>query len=268
MRTTKEDAMNLITVDTSACKRDGMCSEVCPTGCIETDAEGFPKEAPDASCIACGHCVAVCPHGALANSMVVAGAYRPVPKKLPSGEAVQGLLLSRRSVRAYKDRPVAAETLVDLLETARFAPTASNSQKVYWIACADPAKTRAVASLGAEWLRGSKYLNKLVDMWDQGQDVVMREAPAFAAAYSPVDYAWGAVDCSIALSYLELAAAAEGLGTCWAGLLTRAAQDHAPLAALLGIPAEHVVHGGLMLGYPKYRYRLIPPRNEARVTWL
>jgi nitroreductase/NAD-dependent dihydropyrimidine dehydrogenase PreA subunit len=260
--------MNLITVDTAACKRDGMCSEVCPVGCIEIDAEGFPREAPDADCIACGHCVAVCPHGALANSKVVAGACRPVPKKLPSGEAVQGLLLSRRSVRAYKDRPVAAETLAGLLETARFAPTASNSQKVYWIACADPAKTRGVASLGAEWLRGSKYRNKLVDMWDQGQDVVMRGAPAFVAAYSPADYAWGAVDCSIALSYLELAAAAQGLGTCWAGLLTRAAQANPVLAGKLGIPEGHTLHGGLMLGYPKYRYRLIPPRNEAQVHWM
>ena len=260
--------MNLITVDTAACKRDGMCVEVCPVGCIEQDADGLPREAPDANCIACGHCVAVCPHGALTHSRVETAACRPVAKKLPSSEAVQGLLLSRRSVRAYKDKPVAAETLAGLLETARFAPTASNSQKVYWIACADPAKTRAVASLGAEWLRQSGIRNKLVAMWDQGQDVVMRGAPAFVAAYSPADYAWGAVDCSIALTFLELAAAAQGVGACWAGLLTMAALHHPSLAELLGVPEGHTLHGGLMLGYPKYRYRLIPPRNEARVHWM
>ena len=260
--------MNLITVDAKACKRDGMCLEVCPVGCIEADAEGLPREAPESTCIACGHCVAVCPHGALANAKVDTGACRPVPKNLPGEEAVRGLMLSRRSVRAYKDKPVTPATLTGLLETARFAPTAVNTQHVSWTACTDPAKVHEVAGLCMEWLRGAGFYPKMVEAWDKGHDAAMRGAPAFVVAHSPSDYLWGEVDCTIALSYLELAAAAAGLGTCWAGLLTKAAQASAALTTLMDIPEGSVVHGGLMMGYPKFRYRLVPPRNQLRVNWI
>ncbi len=47
-----------------------------------------------------------------------------------------------------------------------------------------------------------------------------------------------------------------------------AARETRALTALLGVPDGHVVHGGLILGYPKYRYRLVPPRNEAHVHWV
>uniref|UniRef100_I2PX25 Nitroreductase n=1 Tax=Desulfovibrio sp. U5L TaxID=596152 RepID=I2PX25_9BACT len=261
--------MDRITINVATCQRDGMCAAVCPSGCIEMGADGLPARVPDAVCIACGHCVAVCPHGAFANSRVDAAKTRPVPKRMPEAEAVRGLMLSRRSIRAYKDTPVTPETMTWLLDTARCAPTAVNTQKVFWIACLDPAKTRSVAALCIEWLRRSNYSARMVEMWDrQGQDTALRGAPAFAAAYSPADDAWGAVDCAIALTYMELAAASAGLGACFAGLLTTAAREMPALAALLDVPEGHVVHGGLMLGYPKYRYRLIPPRNEAYVRWM
>jgi nitroreductase/NAD-dependent dihydropyrimidine dehydrogenase PreA subunit len=259
---------NFIQVDTSKCKRDGMCVEVCPIGSIEADGDGVPKQAKDAQCIECGHCVAVCPHGALTNGKLKIDRFQPVLKKLPTIGAVSGLMLSRRSVRAYKNRPVDAQVLSGLLDTARHAPTAVNYQKVSWIACVDPVKAKAVAGETIEWLRGSGIYPKMVEAWDQGREVVLRGAPAFVVAYSPVEYNWGVEDCTIALTYLELAVASAGLGACWAGLLTRAAQNHSPLAAMLGIPEGHVVRGGLMLGYPKYRYRLVPPRNEAKVHWM
>lgn len=260
--------MDLITVDTSACQRDGMCMEVCPVGCIETDADGFPRPAPDATCIACGHCVAVCPHGALSNVNVDAGACRPAPRNLPGEESVRALMLTRRSVRAYKDKPVDPAVLAGLLDTARYAPTAVNTQHVSWVACADPAKVRQAAGLCMEWLRGAGIYPKMVEAWDKGHDAALRGAPAFVVAHCPADYAWGDVDCTIALSYLELAAASAGLGTCWAGLLTRAAQASPALSALLGIPEGRTAKGGLMIGHAKYRYRLIPPRNEARISWV
>jgi nitroreductase/NAD-dependent dihydropyrimidine dehydrogenase PreA subunit len=260
--------MDLISVDASACKRDGMCMEVCPLGCIEADAEGLPRPAPEAVCIACGHCVAVCPHGALSNVNVDAQACRPAPKNLPGEEAVRSLMLARRSVRAYKDKPVEPAVLSGLLDTARFAPTAVNTQNVAWVACTDPAKVRQAAGLAVDWLRTSGVYPKMVEAWDKGHDVAMRGAPAFVAAHCPSDYAWGDVDCTIAVSYLELAAASAGLGTCWAGLLTRAAQASPALSGLLGIPEGQTVRAALMLGYPKYRYQLIPPRNEARVSWM
>jgi nitroreductase/NAD-dependent dihydropyrimidine dehydrogenase PreA subunit len=260
--------MDFIKVDVATCKRDGMCAEVCPTGCIELDAEGLPRQAPEANCIACGHCVAVCPHGAMGNSRLDAGGVLPMPAGLPDAASVRGLMLSRRSVREYKDTPVTAATMAGLLDTARYAPTAVNTQKVSFVACLDPAKVREAACMTIEWLRGAGVYPWMVTAWDKGYDAVLRGAPAFVVAHCPADYTWGETDCVIAASYLELFAAASGLGACWAGLLTRAAQAGAALARFLGIPEGSVARAGLMLGYPKYRYQSIPPRQAAKVTWL
>mgnify|MGYP000992917097 FL=1 len=79
---------------------------------------------------------------------------------------------------------------------------------------------------------------------------------------------YGAADCGIALTFMELAAVARGLGTCWAGLLVRAARNDAALAKALGIPQGCVIEGGLMLGYPALRYAAVPPRNAVRARWL
>jgi len=259
--------MPLIAIDETLCARDGICRDVCPIGCIELDASGLPVEARDASCIGCGHCVAACPHGALANSQV-GGGFHPAPEHLPDEDAVRGLLLARRSVRAYRKKPLERAAVERLLDTARRAPTASNSQNVHWIACTDPARVHAMAELSVGWLRASGYKPKLVELWEEGQDVVMRGAPAFVGAWAPADYSWGAVDCSIALTYLELHAASAGLGACWAGLLTAAAREGAALRELLGLGEGQVLHGGLMLGWPKFSYRLVPPRKAISLRWV
>jgi len=71
----------------------------------------------------------------------------------------------------------------------------------------------------------------------------------------------------IALSYLELYAYTKGLGTCFAGYLTAAANFHEPLAQALGLPQGHKCFGAVMLGYPQYKYTRIPTRNATVVTW-
>ena len=56
-------------------------------------------------------------------------------------------------MREFKDRPVAKETLEALLDVARRAPTASNSQKLHWIVVNDGAKVRALSAEAMNWLR-------------------------------------------------------------------------------------------------------------------
>ena len=87
-------------------------------------------------------------------------------------------------------------------------------------------------------------------------------------ACAPADYTFGKQDCSIALTFLELAAEARGLGVCWAGYLTRIANLHAPLKKLLAVPEGRVVCGAVMLGESRVKYRSIPPRKPLSVQWM
>ncbi len=40
-----------------------------------------------------------------------------------------------------------------------------------------------------------------------------------------------------------------------------------PILEYLDLPDGHEVYASLILGYPKYKYNRIPPREEARIDW-
>ena len=263
--------MGLLSVDKDLCTHDEICAAVCPVGIIEFDAEDLPRieDGPASLCVRCGHCVASCPSGALSHAELAAGDFVPAQRRSAiRPETLAGLLRSRRSVRRYKAEPVPRETLARLIDAARFAPTAINTQHVRWIVSEDIAATRNLASLAMDWLRESGGRPRLVEAWDQGQEVVLRGAPHVAVAIAPADSLWAATDCAIAVSFLELMAHVSGLGACWAGLLLRATASHPPLARALGLPEGFAALGALMLGRPEHRFFLAPPRRAAHVTWL
>ncbi len=259
--------MSQISVDTNLCKGDGACVAVCPARVLALGEKGFPEEVA-ANCILCGHCVAVCPHDALTHSGLPREPFMPVGRKLPDSEMIDNFLMSRRSVREFKNEPIAHGTLEALLDVARRAPTASNSQKLHWIVVEDGAKVHALSAEAMNWLRISGVSQAMLAQWEAGYDFILRNAPTVVVACAPADYGWGKQDCAIALTFLELAAEARGLGACWAGYLTRVAAASAPLRQALSVPAGYVIHGGLMLGEHKYSYRLVPPRVPLSVQWV
>lgn len=110
-------------------------------------------------------------------------------------------------------------------------------------------------------------LDHVVAGWKLGYDGVTRGAPALVMAHAPKAYGLGAVDCTSALAYFDLAAPTLGLGACWAGFVMIGLLQWPPLREALQVPADNVVHGVLMAGYPKYRYHRLVPRNAPRIEW-
>ena len=47
------------------------------------------------------------------------------------------LILSRRSIRKFKNEPVSGEVLKNILEAGRLAPSATNSQSWYFVVARD-----------------------------------------------------------------------------------------------------------------------------------
>jgi nitroreductase/NAD-dependent dihydropyrimidine dehydrogenase PreA subunit len=264
--------MSQISVDTRLCKQDGACVEVCPSRNLALNVRGYPEEVTEGRCILCGHCVAVCPTNALTHNGLPDEPFLPAPKRLPAPALIDGFLMSRRSVRTFRKRPVDRETLEAVLDVARRAPTATNSQSLHWIVVADAEKVRALSEETMNWLRISGTNQALLERWEKfgkaGYDFILRGAPALIVVCAPAEYEWAKQDGAIALAFLELAAAARGLGACWAGYLTRVAGEHAPLRHALSVPEGYAVCGGLMLGYRKFVYRRIPPRRPLSVQWI
>lgn len=271
--------MTLFTIDESLCARDGLCARECPVSCIQWEKGGLPteNERTASRCIDCGHCMAVCPKGALQLTAFPSPAKSFSRKDLPTAEQAELLLASRRSVREYREDPVERDMLVRLLDIAEYAPSGHNARIVDWSVAESRDKVEAVCRSVAEWMdvevkakseQARKYfLAGILRAWKRGTDMISRGAPALAVCHAPDTGATPREDAVIALTYLELAAHAQGLGACWGGLINFACDDYAPLRELLGVPEGNTVHGVLMLGRAKTRYSAIPPRKPARIHW-
>ncbi len=235
--------MALFTIDEKKCKRDGICVAECPLKLIEMkDAESTPTPVADAEarCIKCGHCVAVCPHGAFTHTMIRTADFAPLRKELAlSLEQTEHFLRSRRSIRTYQDKPVEREKLAKLIELAHYAPTGSNSQLVGWIVVDTREGVRKLAAMIIDLLRemikanhplAQAYnLTNIIGAWEAGIDIIARSAPAIVIAHAPKQYPLGSIDCANALSYFDLAAPTLGLGACWAGFFMLAIPQYPPL---------------------------------------
>jgi nitroreductase/NAD-dependent dihydropyrimidine dehydrogenase PreA subunit len=265
-------------VDATKCKRDGICLSECPIRLIELrDDSPAPTwiAGADERCVSCGHCVAVCPQGAISLSTMPVEVCPPVDRDLFfSPSQIEQHLRARRSIRNYQDRPVPRDVLARLVDIARFAPSGTNSQPVEWIVAYDGALVRRLAQHTADWIRTKLdeprtywLLRRALDCWDAGEDIVFTgTAPHLVFVHGPK--ASGPTNFVIALTYLEVAAPVFGLATCWGGLLNDAASNWPPMRQELGLPEDHSCFGALMIGYPKHEMRRIPARNPARVAWL
>ena len=272
--------MNIFEVDHNTCNRDGICVEACPSELIEMKDGGYPSPAADAEqvCIRCGHCVAVCPTGSLNHRVVKLEKCQPMDKNLKiTSEQCDQFLKGRRSIRAFKKKNISREELAKLIDTARFAPTGHNSQSVEWLVLANRDELRNLAGLTVDWMRtiirdnpklaAELFLERTVMRWEQGVDVILRDAPAVIITHAAKDNRIAPMDCVIALTYLDLAASSIGMGCCWAGYFRNAAANYPPLVKALRLPDGHLCFGAMMVGYHKFAYHRIPTRKPAKVTW-
>ncbi len=140
---------------------------------------------------------------------------------------------TRKSVRRFRNLPVEEETVTKLLEAARLAPSANNSQEWRFVVVRDPETRKALADAASR------------------QDFVA-EAPVVIVCCAETDggvmrcgLQRYPVDATLAIDHLMLAAAAEGLGTCWV-----AAFDPSAAREVLGLSENEELIAFTPLGYP------------------
>ena len=180
-------------------------------------------------------------------------------------------------MRVFEDRPVDRSILDQLISIADSAPSAANIRPVEWLVIHDTREVRRLAGIIADWMRmmikdhpeiaGPKHFDRNVEMWDKGVDRLLRGAPHVVVTHAPASEMWGEVDGTIALTYLELAAYAFGLGACWAGYFKLTALMYPPMTEALALPEGSKVLGAMMIGHTKMKYARIPDRGTPRVIW-
>ena len=269
--------MNFIQVDKEECTKCGLCVNVC-RGTIGMGEHG--PEVIKQQCIGCGHCVAVCPNGALDNVNSPLKNQKEI-KEITNinADIAAGFLRSRRSIRSYREMDVSREKISKLLDIARFAPSACNSQGVYYHVIDKPNTLKRITEVTIQWAE-EKYKNdsstlassiasQVDNYYKNGTDVVLRSAPCLIVAIVAKDMLpMGRDNTHFSLAYVQLFAPTIDLGTCWGGLFEYCANDnYQPLLNLLNLPKNMSITGGLMVGYPKYTYKRLVDRNPLQVTW-
>ena len=272
--------MDLFTINTETCNQDGICAKVCPVAIIDAEGNDYPTPSENARelCIRCGHCVAVCPTGSLSHADIPLNSCPPIQNelKISHGQAIQ-FLRSRRSIRLYKEKPVEKEDLKRLIDIARYAPSGHNSQPVEWLVFADRTEMKRLSGIVVEWMHWmlekmpetalSFHMDRAVARWYGDYDIILRDAPALIVTHAHKENRAAPAACTIALTYLELASTAMGMGACWAGYFNAAATTYPPMQEALELPKDHQAFGSMMIGYPIFRYQRLPSRKEPKITW-
>jgi nitroreductase/NAD-dependent dihydropyrimidine dehydrogenase PreA subunit len=273
--------MPSITINDTMCIKDGLCSTICPLQIILPPQGSVPPEpAPgfDQWCISCGHCVAICPTKAIIHSRINPSQCPDADYgMIPEPDRFEHFLRLRRSTRRFKNKIPEKERIERLISMAGYAPTGHNGQPVQWLIFSGREVLDCLVDLVCDWMKHmlgempdspqAPMFEQIVTKWDQGVDPVLHHAPVLILAHSRILVGTEPTDAAISLGYLDLAALSLGLGGCWAGLFTMAANFWKPLKDFLNLPKGHQLNGAMMVGYPKYKFQRLPNRKKPEIQW-
>ena len=292
-----------ITIDTNVCKKDGICALVCPKGIfVQREKLTIPELVAEETCIVCGHCVAVCPQNAVQHAEFPATTTRAIQfEQLPTTDQVLELLKSRRSIRAFRDKPLAKDILETIIDGARFAPSGHNSQSTEYLVVQDRAVLNQVSAVAIEYLKFEikRFSNpifrtmalladresaesglheipgfkEMIRLFKSGADPILNAAPVLLAFHAPRTDGYGDVNSQLALQNASLVAHSLGIGHFYTGWVI--APCRAPMAKawnrripnLLDIPPDNNLYGALALGYPVPRFKNMIERKPPRIAW-
>jgi nitroreductase/NAD-dependent dihydropyrimidine dehydrogenase PreA subunit len=289
--------MPTITINPELCQRDGLCALICQKVFSQGAKGALPRVAHEESCNSCGHCVMLCPSGAISQVDCPPENVHSVRSELmPTYEQVREMLLARRSIRNFQQKSVDEEIIERVIEGARFAPSAKNTQSTRFIVIRDQAMLHAIASLTAGWLgkvsvrlknpvwrmlyllagatdageimRWVGQFELIAKKMEQNTDLVLFGAPVLLLFHGDRTIRFAEANANLALQNATMISFSLGLGSFYTGYVVTACNHGRAIPRLIGLPKGHMVYGGLALGYPKIGFSKWIERNPAPVRWI
>lgn len=260
-------------IDIEKCTNCKLCLKECPASNLSMDeGEGRVIFNPSKPCIACGHCIAICPQNAIIYKGLKdeALSFEGIqdPNKSISYETMYNLIRAKRSIRQYKENKVPIETLEKVINSMRYAPTGGNFRQMKCLVISDTEKIKTLSESIINALQPTmpvEYNEVLKNKRELGIEPIFYKAPHIIILYSnnTMDY----VNAAIAITYGMFCAETLGLGTCWIGFAFEVFTSNKEIRQeIAGIPGK--VLGVMTIGYPSVKYYRAPPRPPLRTKGL
>lgn len=252
-------------------------------------------------CIGCGHCMAICPTGAIEISgreISPSDLFQlPTKDSATDYEALLSLLTRRRSIREFTNKPVSDEMIQKIIDAATTAPMGLPPSDVNVLVLNGHTKVRAFAEDFSNYLKGMKwfvsgwflalmrpfwgkandemfrgFIKPLFDIYtgrmDKGENLINYDAPLAMYFYgSPYT---DPADPIVAATYAMIAAESLGLGTCMLGAVHPLIQNGGKAKLLrekYGIKFKSREGLFVIFGHPQVKYHKGIRRTFASVTF-
>lgn len=151
-------------------------------------------------------------------------------------ENLHNLLVERHSIRRYTDQPVSGDDVTTILQAALLAPSSKSKRPWQFVIVEDKETLETLSKckpVAAHAIRGAAFA--VVVCADPGQSDMWIE------------------DCAIAAEFMQLQAAALGIGSCWIQVRARYNAENEPAETLvqetLGMPEYLKVECIMSFGY-------------------
>jgi len=178
------------------------------------------------------------------------------------------LLLKRRSIRKYIDKPIAIDVLKEIINDSLLAPSAGNEQPWKYIIVnnkdllqklSDECKKNILTRIENN---PNDYASKYSNMLQNQSFNIFYNAQYLIIIFGESNVKNLQIDCSLAASYLMMSATSKGLGTCWINFAKEIIDPDILLE--IGIPENHTIVAPIIIGYPAVEPS-IPKRKEAQI---
>ena len=177
------------------------------------------------------------------------------------GKQMLDEIRTRRSIRRYTDQSVDDKTVAQLLESARLAPSGSNTQPWHFIVVRSDERKKELmeACHGQAWMMTAPVHIACV------ADIRARlggDEPISLDEGSPqVELKQIIRDTAVAVEHIVLEAESMGLGTCWIARF-----EQANIRPVLSVPSDKYVLCVLALGYPDERPAARPRKGPEEIV--
>ena len=177
-------------------------------------------------------------------------------------QAVIETIMTRRSVRNYKQEPVCREQMAKILECGMYAPSAMNMQPWAVRVVDAPDFIEGVTNIALEQNPELKE--------QEGFRNLFRNAPTVAFIACPVESYSGEFDCGLLSENMMLAAWSMGIGSCCLGSVVPVMNSEAakPYLERLQLPKEYKLMLAIAFGYPEPNSTKEPERDLTKAYYI